>query len=330
MAAAKSSGVHYLRRHAAVLLARLTCTRAVAALLALLGGYLLCVYVYEETYVWQSTSLAQFLRPVQRTSCELPGRASAVIAVCSRMAVVMIYDAAFDRDPKLTARLLQNRQRYCDKHGYTMIVARQDELDPSRPPAWSKLLVVRRHLLSQRFDYVAYLDMDAVVMDPSFCLCSLAARLPEADFVMTSDWSGLNTGVFLAKATPFAAAFLQLAWDEGAALLGKTCPQTGRRRPFEYEQRAFHFLLQTPLWRGRGLPAFQGATPDMHPSKTAAHFALVPQCAMNSYALHPLDSRLLSGLARVEESQWVGGDFVVHLAGKKGREKVCGVEVGCV
>ena len=37
--------------------------------------------------------------------------------------------------------------------------------------------------------------------------------------------------------------------------------------------------------------------------------------------MHPLDVRLLSGKADTEHVQWVPGDFMVHLAGKKGRFK---------
>ena len=128
---------------------------------------------------------------------------------------------------------------------------------------------------------------------------------------MAQDWSGPNTGVFIAKSSPFAAHFLQLAWDHGAKLVGKRCSVTGRAHPFEYEQRAVHFLLQvsatftltvpltsthsltptrtvhgllqTDAWRQRGLPKFTGASYDELPSQMLLHFAFVPQCAFNSY-----------------------------------------------
>ena len=31
--------------------------------------------------------------------------------------------------------------------------------------------------------------------------------------------------------------------------------------PFEYEQRSFHYLLQTQVWRTRGLPKYHPAAP---------------------------------------------------------------------
>jgi len=219
---------------------------------------------------------------------------------------------------ELMAKVLSNRKEYCDRHGYELVNANH-LIDHGRPAAWSKLKAVESTLKSGKFDYVLYMDMDVVITEPSFKLESLAAKYPSAELIMTEDWSGPNTGVWLVKNTPFALSFLKLAWDQGLPLVAKICPQTGKKHPFEYEQRAIHFLLQTKAWTERGLPVFQGATPDEAPSSLIKHFAFVPQCAFNSYALHPFDSRLLSGTASVEVSQWIPGDFAVHLAGKKGR-----------
>jgi hypothetical protein len=172
------------------------------------------------------------------------------------------------------------------------------------------------------------MDMDVVVTNPLFALEDVIRAYPTADVIMTNDWSGPNTGMWFARNSPWTLQFLQLAWDEGAPLVAKTNSETGRKHPFEYEQRVFHFLLGSEVWLGRGLPKYIPSPPlataggELSSSEyIRKHFGFAPQCLFNSYSLHPFDSRLISGAASVETSQWVPGDFCVHFAGKKGRAK---------
>ena len=314
----------------------LALARVLVALALGLVGYVVMSRMYAETYVWQSTYLTSLVRPVHRTSCPVPRPAATSKAAPSaqRIGVVTLLDdgpsaALTKSDEDLMQSILENRRAYCDKHGYQMVVARGDAIDRSRPAAWSKLLVVLKQLASGQFDFVFYMDLDVVVTNPSFSLESLVQAFPEADVVMTEDWSGPNTGSWLARNSKWTAGFLQLAWDQGASLVEKRDKATGRKHPFEYEQRVIHQLLDTELWRKRGLPSYaskaSGGVDGAADLDTAAnirkHFSFAAQCLFNSYALHPLDSRLISGVASVESSQWVPGDFAIHFAGKKGRAK---------
>jgi len=93
--------------------------------------------------------------------------------------------------------------------------------------------------------------------------------------------------------------------------------------PFEYEQRAVHYLLQTDKWRARGLPRYTPAvTRDSRDSRSSfseemwSHVELVPQCAINAYMLFP---RFFSPPS---SAAWTPGDFIVHLAGHKGNNKL--------
>ena len=55
-----------------------------------------------------------------------------------------------------------------------------------------------------------------------------------------------------------------------------------RKHPFEYEQRAFHFLLGTPQWTSRGLRKYQhqgqgqGSAP-LSEAFIRSHFHMFPQ-----------------------------------------------------
>ncbi len=216
-------------------------------------------------------------------------------------------------------------------------------LDKSRPSAWSKLLALKA--LLPRYDWLAYLDADTVIMDPARRLESFltSAEARQADFVMTEDWNGPNTGVdmfslspptphlsipflcvqvFLVRRSPFSDAFLEAAWTEGEPLVAKRSPLNGITYPFEFEQRAFHYLLQTRVWRERGLPVRPpspaGPLQGLTAQQLLTHFYFLPQCAFNSYSLHPA---LWVPPEQRAASQYAPGDFLVHLAGKKGAMK---------
>jgi mannan polymerase II complex MNN10 subunit len=66
-----------------------------------------------------------------------------------------------------------NKRGYVLRHGYAYIDA-SSSLDPSRPPSWSKILAVRKHLPD--FDWVFWNDVvsdDASWDDASAADCLL-------------------------------------------------------------------------------------------------------------------------------------------------------------
>lgn len=179
--------------------------------------------------------------------------------------------------------------------------------------------------------------MDAVIMQPGVTLSGLISSAnshsacgssDSCDLILTQDWNGPNTGAMLIRNSPFSISFLRLAWDLGKQFVPKTTDR-GVALPFEYEQRVFHYLLDTKVWRDRpGLPRYRPAAIDastdvemvarMTSQDIGARFAYLPQCAMNSYSIHPLD---LFTRADPKVSQYAEGDFVIHFAGKKGQVK---------
>jgi hypothetical protein len=262
-----------------------------------------------EAYIWLNKA-----RPVSRTSCALPTPPSLMKEDEKlKIALLMMYDNADGSWAEdLMSRVLQNKQIYCDRHGYTLINA-NDKIDRSRPVAWSKLLAVETHLASDKYDYIMYIDMDAIVMNGAYkvetFIYSAALLNPQSDFILTNDWNGLNTGVWIAKNTEWTRWFLKTAWEQ-KQLVEKSSSK-GIPYPFEYEQRAFHYLTNSDVWRKRKLPTYPGNITEIR-----SHFHAFPQCSMNSYSMHPLDRR-----GNREETQYVPGDFIVHFAGKKGKMK---------
>lgn len=281
--------------------------------------YYVTSYIHTATYIWQCTTLGDTMRPVARHSCPVPVHQDWTIggnvpSKQPKIGLVMVYDDNYGgSDKKLVPRLIKNRENYCAKHGCSVIRAPEDshEVKNARPPAWGKLTAMLAQLKTNKYDYVLYVDMDMVIMNPSISPETILHLAPRnQDFILTNDWSGVNTGVMFARNSSFSKWFLQTAWDQDQ-LVAKYSAD-GVAHPFEYEQRAFHFLLNTPVWQERDLPQYRGNSTELR-----THFTSLPQCVMNSYVLHPLEFR-----ADREVSHFVESDFIVHLAGKKGQVKM--------
>lgn len=276
-------------------------------------------YIYTETYVWQCTIFANVFRPIKRQSCDYQfnyGNSksnrllNSTVDMKLNIGILMVYDKNYwEGDTNMINRVLLNREMYCKRHGYIMIHANDVPNNSSRPPAWNKLLAVEKYLMTNTYDYILYMDMDMVIMDLNISLERFIATSAK-DIIITNDWSGVNTGIWLAKNSAFTKWFLRTAWNQ-EQLVAKYSLVSGKPHPFEYEQRAFHFLLDSKVWRDRGLPQYRGNITEIR-----NHFHILPQCAMNSYIIHPLEFR-----ADREVSQYVESDFIIHFAGKKGKIK---------
>lgn len=206
--------------------------------------------------------------------------------------------------------ILQNRKEYCNYHNYTMINAK-DLVDITRPISWSKLIAMDHYLATNKFDYLFYIDMDIVIMNFSIPLEHfIEADNYEHDIILTHDWNGINFGVWLARNTAWSRWFLQSAWNQTQLI--PPYATNGIKHPFDYEQRAVHYLLDTQTWQRTGLPSYPGDSADIR-----KHFQTYPQCAFNSYTLHPMDLR-----GNRDTAQYKQGDFLVHFAGKRGWKKL--------
>lgn len=276
----------------------------------LLTWFFYVQFLQPEFYIWETMDLGGFIDPVQRTTCKLPNisKLGAQSPKKLNVGMLMIYDNADGNwDEHLMRRVIKNRQKYCDMYGIELINGK-DQVDKTRPPAWSKLKAMD-HYLSQ-FDYLIYLDMDMVILNDNINILEYIGLDPNKDFMITEDWGGINTGAWITKNTPFSHWFLQTAWNQ-TQLIPKYSPM-GIPYPFEYEQRAFHFLLQTEVWKKRHLQTYRGDSKELW-----KHFLILPQCSMNSYIVYPFYVKK----EIKEKAHYVEGDLLVHFAGKKGKIK---------
>lgn len=202
-----------------------------------------------------------------------------------RVALVTVCDEVLE---DICGASVANKRAYAERHGYTLIVANH-LIDASRPTAWTKILAVQEAV--ERYDLVFWSDVDALVMNPNVRVQDLMDY--EYDQMLAADHNGLNSGVWLIQSTPFSRWFLKELWAQDHLV-----KMPFVRSVFHYEQRAFHYLYQTKVWRNKVGDYYE------HANIVRAHTNLVHQCVFNSLLAFYKD-----------------GDFVVHLAGVKGVAK---------
>jgi galactosyl transferase GMA12/MNN10 family len=98
-----------------------------------------------------------------------------------------------------------NKEAYCRRHGYKWIGETKTR-DASRPPAWSKILILADLCVSRSVDWVFWTDADSVIVRPDWKMETLADD--SADLVVARDANGINTGVFLMRMGGMTLNFL--------------------------------------------------------------------------------------------------------------------------
>ena len=243
-------------------------------LIQLFFFYRLSCVLHTETYVFQSTQLADFLRPVKRSECNYAVHSledfngdgkkrnlllsslvkNKKISLVSdinvenerenkdeddmkknkkkKLSIGVLY--LYDGSPSggngndggeswsepLMSRVIVNRKKYCDRHGYYLINANH-LIDRTRPAAWSKLRAIDHYLSIKNdgivdslnnstdnepqikgavtYDYMLYIDMDVIIMNFEVRLEDFILAVNDRngdsstifpEFIMTEDWKG--------------------------------------------------------------------------------------------------------------------------------------------
>jgi hypothetical protein len=126
-----------------------------------------------------------------------------------RFAVATLYTPEFAKLGEYTSRVLC---AYAKQRGYDAIVA-TGSLDTTRPPSWSKLLLVERYLAANpTCTWLMWIDADAVIANPKKRLEDLVGE--HIDFLAAEDQSAcvINAGVFLVRNCSAALDMLRRAY----------------------------------------------------------------------------------------------------------------------
>ena len=111
-------------------------------------------------------------------------------------------------------------QKYCEDKGYTYVCEKNTERITSicdkRSFHWGKVKLVQELLDTDKFDYVLFLDADAIISDFNQNIEDFIDS--DYDMVFAEDvgyHSSMNTGVFLVKNSEWSKNFLKTWWESG-------------------------------------------------------------------------------------------------------------------
>ena len=139
-----------------------------------------------------------------------------------RIAVLQFYTANISYGPYSE----EINKKYCEEKGYTYICDKDDakirSISENRSLHWCKIKIVKEVLDTNNFDYILFLDADAVISDFNQNI---------EDFIDGSynmifgedvgSHSSMNTGVFLVKNSEWSKNFLDIWWESGKTYKGK-------------------------------------------------------------------------------------------------------------
>jgi hypothetical protein len=239
----------------------------------------------ESTQSWHNFVQKHNRLNGTRKRCETPEYYAGNRTNFFKIGIIILFKSTNDRRwpsgwdyfVNLTFR---NRIGYGALHSHDVLVA-SDCINPDRPIAWSKFDCSLKYL--HLYDYIFIADMDALIMEPLFRLDTLVQSAgAHRDIIISTDWNGINSGVMLIKNTAWSHSFLKLC-SKLEVLVQPKYPEL----PFNYEQRAFHYLLNTSYWRRKVKnPKYLNFNKTLQRS-LVNHFGYLMYCAMNShYAQH--------------------------------------------
>jgi Mannosyltransferase putative/galactosyl transferase GMA12/MNN10 family/Glycosyltransferase family 9 (heptosyltransferase) len=126
-----------------------------------------------------------------------------------RVTLVMLYDSQFSEIGRMTSARLRE---YAGLRSYQCEIY-NSVLDPDRHPSWSKILAIKRAILSRVSEWILWCDADAYVANLD---CRVEEFIAEdCDVIFSSDTNGLNAGVFLARCCPWTIRFLDAIYALG-------------------------------------------------------------------------------------------------------------------
>lgn len=114
-----------------------------------------------------------------------------------------------DRDEEYIRLHNKNVKEYCDKWGYEYIHATKNKNGTS--PYWFKVFLVQELILSNKYDYVFWLDSDTIINNFNIDLGKDILYLYNSDIFLASDntsYDVSNSGLFIVRNSEMGRQFL--------------------------------------------------------------------------------------------------------------------------
>lgn len=180
------------------------------------------------------------------------------------------------------AQGITNRALYATRHNYAFkLFAR---IDHERPASWSKVLALKSTIKSGHFDWILWMDSDALITNFETHLDDFLPNEKEVDLVVSKDCFGVNMGIFLLRCSQSSLHLLEELYN-GIHVTNDTI-----NHPW-WEQASFIDLYKES-------------------EEVRSQIMIVSQKSFNSYA----------GQSECG-GQWTEGDFIVHFPGQGAAER---------
>jgi hypothetical protein len=126
----------------------------------------------------------------------------------------VICSLATNRHRELLAEAAPTTVAYAARYGWDVVLSSESLTE--RPASWAKVVLVRE--LMQRYEYVFWVDADAIIVDLSR---DLLAEIDDSADVWFArhpqerdpDATVLNAGVFVVRSSPFAESLFATVWE---------------------------------------------------------------------------------------------------------------------
>lgn len=103
----------------------------------------------------------------------------------------------------------RNRLQYSEKHGYVSVFKSVNEDAPGRHPVWASIALALNLLNTGNYDFVMWMDCDALFIDQSRKIEEILQMYPGKDIYISEDGRGLSGGNWIVKNSRFAKKVLQ-------------------------------------------------------------------------------------------------------------------------
>lgn len=210
----------------------------------------------------------------------------------SKIAIATLFDKNYE---DLANIAIPNFMEYAKHHGYDLIFF-DETVDASRPPQWSKVKAVE-YLLNQ-YTWVWWLDIDALIMNPSIALESIIDE--NYDMIFTKNkYSVISNGSSFYKNTELTKNFLKDCYDMSRDILKSIDVFT-----FDHEQKPMRVLYQQA-------PEYSNKIKLIHERVCNSYWYTSTKSVVDSY---PNWNR--------EDNIYQDGDFVINFCGRTKEERV--------
>ena len=185
--------------------------------------------------------------------------------------VTMAIGSGYSKSVQLS---IENKRKYCELHGYDFVMA-EESLDPSRPPAWSKIQLLSKLMGGGGgYKWIFWTDADSLIMNFAVSVEDLIDD--RYNLIISQDFNAINSGEFLIKNCEWSKKLLADIYSHTEVI----------NHPWWENQALILELQNKQEYRDR--------------------VKILPQRLINSYARDVIGN--------IPSALYQNGDFIIHFA----------------